>query len=242
MSLSIIESKKNYKIATSPKKNIYLDTNENIENVETVIRGNDIMPYFDMKKNKGGIRVFLSGGTGSGKSYMAKQIIKQIKPPKVYLFSSLWDGDYDDVKNITQIDLIDIMNTNSLNVHQIFELMEDDSCIIFDDIMSFGTKISKPYIELRTICLQKSRHKNQSILVCEQSAMLGAATRSILLNCNYYVCFPKNNYKSFFSLASNYLGLTKDKILEIQKLRSRYVMFSKNYPAYYISAIEVSML
>ena len=240
------ESKSNYLIATGANgKNIYLNTDDdNNDSGEEVINCRDIMPYFETKKHFfTGIRMLLSGGTGSGKSYMCKQIIKQIKPKRVYLFSSLTDGDYADVKNLEQIDLIDLLNKNpGYTVHDIFEMMEPGCVCIFDDIISFGNKMSKPYLELRQICLQKGRHKNMSIFVCEQMAQMANKSRDVLLNCQYFCCFPRNNFKAFNSLASNYLGLTKDKIEYLRKLKSRYVMFNKNYPAYYVSSVEVGML
>lgn len=243
MSLETNENKYNYQIATGKNQNIYLNTKENNETGDEIINGSDIMPYFDMKHHKGGIRMLLSGGTGSGKSYMCKSIIKQIKPKRVYLFSSLSDGDYNDVKHLDQIDLIEILNNNpGITPHDIFERMEAGCICIFDDIVSFGLKLSKPYLELRQICLQKGRHKGMSVFVCEQQAQMANKSRDVLLNCQYYCCFPRNNYRAFNSLASNYLGLTKDKIEYLRKLKSRYVLFNKNYPAFYISSVECGML
>jgi len=244
MSLQTIEKRNNYQIATGKGKNIYLNnTDDNNETGNETINGSDIMPYFDIKHHKGGIRMLLSGGTGSGKSYMCKQIIKQIKPKRNYLFSSLTDGDYADVKNLEQIDLIDLLNNNpNYGIHDIFEMMEPSCCCIFDDIMSFGNKMSKPYLELRQICMQKGRHKAMSVFVCEQQAQMANKSRDVLLNCQYFCCFPRNNFKAFNSLATNYLGLTKNKIEYLRLLKSRYVMFNKNYPAYYVSSVEVGML
>jgi hypothetical protein len=243
MSLETKENKNNYLIATGKNQNVYLNTKED-ENGEELIKCSEVMPYFDMKPHhKGGIRMLLSGGTGSGKSYMCKQIIKQIKCKRVYLFSSLNDGDYDDVKHLEQIDLINILSSNpNYTVHDIFNMMETNCCCIFDDVMSFGNKLSKIYLELRAICMQKGRHKGMSIFVCEQQAQMANKSRDVLLNCQYFCCFPRNNFKAFNSLASNYLGLTKDKIEYLRKLKSRYVMFNKNYPAYYVSSVEVGML
>lgn len=243
MSLETKENKFNYLIASGKTKKIYLNPKDDYENGENIINDTEIMPFFDMKHNKGGIRMLLSGGTGSGKSYMAKQIIKQIKCKRVYLFSSLFDGDYNNVKHLEQIDLIKLLNTNKdLGIHDIFEMMEVGCCCIFDDIISFGNKLSKPYLELRQICLQKGRHKGMSVFICEQQAQNGFKSKDVLLNCQYYCCFPRNNFKAFSTLSSNYLGLTKEKIEYLRKLKSRYVMFNKNYPAYYISQVECGML
>jgi len=245
MSLTTIKPTKKSKdivqIATG-SRDVYLDNNENNTN-ETIIKGKDFLPFFDMKQNTGGIRCLLSGSTGSGKSFMAEKIIECIKPSVIYIFSSIDDGDYSKFKNVQRIDLIDLMDRNGLDIHQIYEFMEPNCCAVFDDIMSFGAKMSKPYLELRLIMLQKSRHKGQSVLVVEQTAQSGNAkgSREVLLNCQYFYCFPKNNFRAFNNLATQYLGLDKAQIEKMKNLKSRYVMINKNYPSYYISSSEIGM-
>jgi hypothetical protein len=109
--------------------------------------------------------------------------------------------------------------------------------------MSFGTKLSLPYLELRMIMLQKARHKKQSVFVAEQTAQAGNAkgSREVLLNCQYFYCFPRNNFRAFNNLAKIYLGLT-EKQIEHMKTLGRYVMINKNYPGYYVSDKEVCIL
>jgi hypothetical protein len=241
MALTTIKNKEFIHIATSPSDEIYLDTRENAKG-QNIIKGKKIMPFYDMAKNEG-VRCLYSGSTGSGKSYMCKQAIKQIKPSKIYLFSSVDDGDYDEFKNLMKVDLHQIIKNTGLDIHQIYEYMEDKCVAIFDDIMSYGTKLAAPYLELRRIMLQKSRHKKQSVFVCEQTAQGGniKGSREVLLNCAYFVCFPRNNFKSFNSLASTYLGLDKNQIEKMKNL-GRYIMISKNYPSYYVSSSEAGML
>ena len=175
---------------------------------------------------------------------MAEKLIECIKPTVVYVFSSIDDGDYDKFKNVQRIDLNQIIEKTGLDIHQIYEHMEPNCVAIFDDIVSFGSKMSKPYIELRLIMLQKSRHKGQSVLICEQSALNGMAkgSREVLLNCQYFYCFPRSNFNSFNKLAINYLGLDKSKIEKLKNLKSRYVLINKNHPSYYVSSIECGML
>lgn len=241
MSLTTRKSKSNEKIAISPAKDVYLDENENVG--ENTITGNEFMPFFDMSK-KQGVRCLLSGSTGSGKSYMCEKAIEQIKPKRVYVFSSIDDGDYDKLKcDVMRVDLNSLMAKTGCNVHDIYEQMEDKCVAIFDDIMSFGTKLSKPYLELRLIMLQKSRHREQSVFVVEQTAQAGNAkgSREVLLNCQYFYCFPRNNFNAFNKLAKIYLGLSQSQI-EHMKTLGRYIMINKNYPSYYVSSKEVGMV
>jgi hypothetical protein len=241
MSLITRKSKTNEKIAVSPARDVYLDNEEDAG--ESVISGNEYMPFFDMSK-KQGIRCLYSGSTGSGKSYMARKAIEQIKPKKVYVFSSIDDGDYDNLKcDVMKVDLNALMARTGCNVHDIYEQMENKCLAVFDDILSFGTKLAKPYLELRLIMLQKSRHRGQSVFVVEQTAQAGNAkgAREVLLNCQYFYCFPRNNFRAFNNLAKIYLGLN-DKQIEHMKGLGRFVMINKNYPSYYVSSKEVGMI
>lgn len=241
MSLTTKKSKTLEKIAYSPARDVYLNEDENAG--EKVIHGEDFMPFFDMKR-KQGIRALFSGGTGSGKTYLAKKTIEQIKPKKVYIFSSIDDGDYDDLNTeVMHVDLHALMEMTGADIHTIYEQLEDGCVCVFDDVLSFGTKLAKPYLELRLILLQKARHKSISVLVVEQQAQAGntKGAREILLNCQYFFVFPRNNFRAFKNLGKIYLGLA-DKQMEHMKTLGRYVMINKNYPAYYVSAKEVGMI
>lgn len=241
MSLQTRKTKTNEKIAVSAGRDVYLDNDENTG--ETEIAGSDFLPFFDMSK-KQGIRCLFSGSTGSGKSYMARKAIEQIKPKKVYVFSSIDDGDYDNLKcDVMKVDLNALIAKTGCNIHDIYEQMEDGCLAVFDDILSFGTKLSKPYLELRLIMLQKSRHRKQSVFVVEQTAQAGNAkgAREVLLNCQYFYCFPRNNFRAFNNLAKIYLGLN-EKQIEHMKSLGRYVMINKNYPGYYVSSKEVGII
>jgi hypothetical protein len=242
MSLVLNKSKKVYQIAKSPKEDIFLNPDENSIG-EKVINDTKILPFFDMTKNEG-IRALFSGNTGSGKSYMCRKAIEQIKPKKVYIFSSIDDGDYDNLPcDIMKVDLNDIIDRTGYDIHQIYEQMEEKCCAVFDDIISYGTKLSKPYLELRLIMLQKARHKKQSVFVVEQTAQAGntKGSREVLLNCQYFYCFPRNNFNAFNKLAKIYLGLNQKQI-EHMKTLGRYVMINKNYPSYYVSSNEVGII
>tara|TARA_R110000868_G_scaffold80217_3_gene228140 strand:+ start:5016 stop:5759 length:744 start_codon:yes stop_codon:yes gene_type:complete len=224
-------------------KKLYIDTNtEKYENKIDCVK-DDIFPFFDMKKLKC-VRVLISGSSGSGKTYMTEKFLDQLKPEKVYLFSSINDDDYKDY-NVIRIDLNEILNSEKkLNIHDIYEMIQPNSVCIFDDVVSYGVKLSKPYLELRLVVLQKGRHKQQSVFVVEQLATAGnlKGSQSVLLNCNYYVMFPKNNVRAFTLLSKNYLGIENSKIEYLKNLKSRYLFISKNYPSYYVSAVEVGML
>ena len=241
MSIITRRIKDSEQIATTPETDYFITENEKLG--EMSIAGDKILPAFDMKKKKV-FHCLFSGSTGSGKSYLARKCIEQIKPKFVFIFSSIDDGDYDNIKGVKTIhvDLHELMQTQKLDIHQIYETVPDDCICIFDDIISFGTKMAKPYIELRLILLQKGRHRGQSVFVCEQQAMAGnqKSAREVLLNCSRFFCFPRSNFNSFQKLAKQYLGLNEEQIKKCKSL-GRWVMINKNYPSYYVSEKEVGV-
>lgn len=227
-------------IADTEKQFIYLDKDENTKNTIKEVETDKAMPVLDIKAIKT-FRILISGSSGSGKTYMAESILEQLKSKNVYLFSSIDDGDYKEF-NVKRIDLNNIIEKSKFDIHAIFEMIEDNAILIFDDIISYGKKLSKVYIELRLIALQKGRHRNISVIIVEQQALTGNAYREVMLNCNYFILFPKNNFRSFNAIATNYLGLQKSKIDELLTLNTRYIFISKNYPAYYVSSNKVGIL
>jgi len=241
MSLTTNHKLKNTtQIASGDKNDVYMD--ENNDSYEKTIDIKNGLPYFDMKKLKS-IRVLISGSSGSGKTYLCEKILEQIDPVIVYLFSSINDDDYKKF-NVKRIDLNKIIEKTPMSINDIYELIENDAIVIFDDVISFGSKQAKPYLELRLLCLTKGRHKNISTIIVEQQAQAGNSkgAREILLNCSYFVMFPRNNFRSFKAITTQYLGLEKQTIEYLKSINSRYILLSKNHPAYYVSGVECGMI
>lgn len=202
-----------------------------------------LIPYFDfkyMKSGKKSIRMFISGSTGSGKTYLCEQILKTSfkKAPVIYLFSSIWDEDYKTVKNLIHLDIDEFYEENP-NI-DIYEKLHPNSVCIFDDILSFDDKKLKKYIKLRDQCLSVGRHKDISTICIEQQPRNYTKSRIVLLNSEMYIFFPKSSYMPFKKTCEEYIGLTKNKIEELGQ--HRYIAIYKNYPSYYITDFKVSLL
>ena len=249
MSLTTRKTKDSKPIAlTSSKKFIYLDNCDDDDSSddeknkdETEIKTKDkLLPYFDVSKKS--IRIFLSGSTGSGKSYLCEKIIdttfKNCK--QIYLFSSVYDGDYKKFeKKLLHIDLEEFYEQNP-DCKDIYDMLMPNSLCIFDDILSYSN--NKPYIKLRSQVLATGRQKNINCIVIEQQAMNRNLTREILLNCEIYIFFPNSSFRSFKKCAEEYLGLTNKQIDELKKRKSRYLSISKVYPMYCVSEKSVEIL
>lgn len=241
MSIEKRENKNNVPIAYSLKTKKYVYLNDKDEEGNKGQKTEDkLIPFFDLKKKKS-IRIFISGSTGSGKTYLCERILETTfkKSPQIYLFSAIEDEDYTKIKNLLRVDIEDILSQNrDLNI---YELLMPDSVCIFDDILSFPDKTAKLYLKLRTQCLSIGRHKNISTICIEQQPRNYTKSRDVLLNSEVYIFFPKSSYMPFEKTCKEYLGLTKDKIEELGS-NSRYVSINKVYPSYAVRESNINIL
>ena len=236
MSLTLHSSKNTVAIALlmnkKPKK-IYLENDENDdENDETkeiiFSKSENLLPYFDPNKS---YRIFISGSTGSGKTVLCEKILatsfKHVE--HIYLFSSIADADYSKFgEKIVHIDIEDFED-NFPDI-DIYEFIEDNSVVIFDDILSY--RKNKPYIDLRSRFISTGRHRGISTICIEQQCMNMTKTRDVLLNCEIYIFFPNSSYRSYVKCATEYLGLPKNKIEMLGSKKSRWIAFNKVFPMY----------
>ena len=238
MSLSLKKTKDCKAIAlTGDKKFVYLDQDE--DGQKEIKFKDKILPYFDVSKKS--IRIFVSGSTGSGKTYLTEQIIEtSFKNTKqVYLFSSVYDDDYSKFnKKLLHVDLEEFYEQNPDD--DIYSLLMPNSLCIFDDILSYSN--NKPYVKLRSQVLATGRHKSISCIVIEQQALNRNLTREVLLNCEIYIFFPNSSFRSFKRTASEYLGLTNTKIEELKEKKSRWLSICKTYPMFCVSEKAVEIL
>lgn len=241
MSIEKRETKNNTAIAYSLKTKKYVYLNDKDEEGNKEYETEDkLIPFFDLKKKKS-IRIFISGSTGSGKTYLCERILETSfkKSPQIYLFSAIYDEDYSKIKNLLHVDIVDLLSQNK--DLDIYELLMPNSVCIFDDILSFPDKIAKLYLKLRTQCLSIGRHKNISTICIEQQPRNYTKSRDVLLNSEVYIFFPKSSYMPFEKTCKEYLGLTKEKILEIGS-NSRYVSINKTYPSYAVRESNINIL
>ena len=233
-----------------PKKEsnyIYLDKDDDIEasqserhiSVDKKTDPTGIIPFIDIPKIKS-IRIFISGSTGSGKTYLCESILKSSfnKAPNIYLFSSVND-DYKDFKNLLHVD-IDNFNKSNPDI-DIYDALEPGSVAIFDDILSFSDKTLKLYMKLRSQCLATGRHKQISTISIEQQPRAFLKSRDVLLNSEMYIFFPKSSYLPYFKTAHEHIGMSKNDIEKYGK-DSRFVAINKTYPSYIIRQYNVDMI
>jgi hypothetical protein len=185
---------------------------------------------------------YVAGQSGAGKSYFARGIAenyKKLYPEReVYLISKLNEDE--------TLDRMKIGKPKRLSLQSLVddppELEEFTDCLmIFDD---FDT-LEKPYFQvvhklIEDLCIM-GRHTNTSMLILSHYLTNYSKTRLILGEVNYLVLYPlATSQKAMSYVAQHYGGLDREHIAEFKRL-GRWVMISKNYPSYVLSAHKVSL-
>jgi hypothetical protein len=187
-------------------------------------------------------RMFVSGLSGSGKSYFISQFIKH-NPPKVkksgiFLFSPVEDDkSLGGIKNLIHIDLIQIQEEVGGPLQ--IEHLPPGSILIFDDVESFHKDVRKLYTDFRDVCLERGRHLKQSCITVSHNARNGHTTKASIRECQYWVLFPKYNATDAKNILKLYGGLSQKEIDEILSLKSRWVLYKKSIPKYAIAEHSV---
>jgi hypothetical protein len=176
--------------------------------------------------------VFVTAQSGAGKSFWIVDYALQyrIKYPKnsIYLISAIDKNEKSTIDKIKKLKKIDINNELFLESIDIEELK--NSLVIFDDV----DNLKKGYIrnavwDLMTDILKTGRHYRISAIVSYHNMSDGAATRSILNECNKIVVFPSVS-TSLKYLFEKYLGISNKDTKKIMNLDTRSVCITKTYP------------
>lgn len=180
-------------------------------------------------------RIYISGPTGSGKSYYIrkwlKQYIKVFPKRKIYLFSDmLEDVALDDFKQIQRIQIDD----NIKNKKPIRPEKFKNSIVIFDDIDSIqDKKIYQAILSLQNSILKTGRKLGITCIVTNHLMNNGIKTKEIYNECSIIV-FPTrgSNYYALNYALKKYLGMDGKQVKHISKLPTRMATIYKNYPQY----------
>ena len=198
--------------------NIQLKPNEHLQLIPNTNAERDIL--------------YITGASGSGKSYFTKKYLEQYhaKFPKrpVYLFSSLTDDKtLDSVKYLKRIKLSPELISDDLGAADF-----KDSLVIFDDTDCLQDKRMKLKITgILNAILETGRHFNTSVIYTSHLATAGNDTKRILNECNSITIFPSSlGGRALKYLLESYLGLDKHQMKKIKKAESRSVTICKTFP------------
>lgn len=184
--------------------------------------------------------LYVTGRSGSGKSYYTlhycRQYLKLYPKNEIYLFSALeTDATLDQLKGLKRFKLTDEFCDEEIEAEDF-----KDSLVIFDDTDVISSKLIKNKVsQIMNQILQIGRHFKISAIITTHTACNGSATKIILNEAHSVTIFPNGlGGKALKYLLDSYLGLDKDQIKKIKKLKSRWVTIIKSFPMCILSEKE----
>jgi len=174
--------------------------------------------------------VYITGQSGSGKSYYTKALAEEyrnkFKKNDIYLFSSVEKDALDKIKGLKRVKL----SNELLNVS--YEDLNLNNCLlIFDDTDVISNKFHKKKIdEILNIALQKGRHNNVSIYYTSHQPNNGKETKIILAEAHSITFFNTLGNRSLKYLLEGSFGFSTKQINNIRKIDSRWYTIFKTFP------------
>jgi len=179
---------------------------------------------------------YIAGASGSGKSYIARQLAegyKKLFPSRdVYLISKL-----------NEDSTLDTMKVGKPKRISIQSLVDDypsvdefrDCMVIFDDYDTFQGAEGKTVQTLIDDLAIQGRHTNTTMLCLTHYITNYKKTRLLLNEATHFVIYPQaTSYHALKYLLATHIGMDQDQIKELRKL-GRWISVSKNYPQYLVS-------
>lgn len=199
-------------------------------------------------RNKERDIIYVTGQSGSGKSYWTAQYCIQYKRiyPKnnIYLISSLNEDEtlekLNDIKKdfFIRINLTPGLITDGINAEDF-----KDSLVIFDDFEVLKNKEIKSYVTaIRDEILETGRHHKISMICTYHLPTNSHDTKRIINECHAVVYFPHVSNFKIKNLLENYLGLHKDFLHWTKKKKSRWACILRGFPNMYMSENEIWLI
>lgn len=185
---------------------------------------------------------FISGKSGSGKSYETSKFIEQYRQMypnnDIYLFSLVQDDPSIKAKYIKRIDLNKLLDA---------ELKLEDfknSLVVYDDVDCVKDRELKNKLNrIADQIMQMGRHHKISLCFLSHISCNRNETRMILNECTHITVFPKfMNNNNLKYLMYNYVGLTKDQLTEMLKDNARAITYIAGYPPVIVSENKAYVL
>ena len=185
--------------------------------------------------------ILISGPSGVGKSYIAKEYIKEFKNLKPKYNVILWS------KKPFENFKIPYKHMSS-KIQDIKDIKLDDiknSLVIFDDYENIGeTKEESKSIEyLLNNILNVGRSFNIYCIIITHIMMNYHSTKNILNECSKIIMFPNGGNKyQYRKYLKTYVGMGNKEIEDIMKIKDRSVVINKNYPMYLQTKNQLKLL
>lgn len=188
--------------------------------------------------------LFISGASGSGKSYFIKKYLEEYK--KIYPKNKIWLISVLDENEFSKYGCkkIDVEKLAQVNP-DIKLVMKDlsDSLIIFDDSDSFKNKLVKSFVwSLLDNIAQTGRHFGISMAVSSHVLSNYSQTKIILLESHRIVVFMNNYNQKMKLFLETYANLDKNAIQKLKSIKSRWICINKTFPISWISEKQMEIV
>jgi hypothetical protein len=190
------------------------------------------MPY--TMKDKGNTRqiLYVSGASGSGKSYYSsnyiKEYVKMFPKNDVFVVSSVdKDEQLDKIKNVRRIKLDEKFCETGFTIEDF-----RDSMVVYDDTETIANTIVQEKItNIMNLILTTGRHTNTFAINTSHATNGGHKTKLILLESHSVTLFLQTmGDRSLKYLLETSFGLGKKQIDKIRELDSRWVTICRTMP------------
>lgn len=199
----------------------------------------ELLPSCDPKKRE---VWYIAGQSGSGKSWIAKQLANyyhKINPERgVYLVSKLkQDATLDTLKFLKRVNIQSFVDDYP-------DLEEFKDCmVIFDDYDTLTGADEKTITKIVDDLAIMGRHTNTTMLCLSHYLTNYKKTRLLLNEATHVVVYPlSTSYHALRYLLKNYIGVDEEDLKRQRKLGSRWLSYSKGYPQYMISQKNAELL
>lgn len=214
------------------KKVLQVEAEGKKPNKEIILRDEEQFMIYPKKTAE---RVYIVGPNGSGKSWQAGKYCESYNmlypKHKIVMFSPHEkDEAYARVKNLVIVNL----NDPELTAEPLDITRLDNKLVIFDDCDNHQDKKTKSWLDSleKDIIMNGRKYGIYTLSICHMM-MNGASTRHKIAEAGRTVFFPSSgstyHIKRYLQV---YCGLSKEQIMNILNIQSRWVCISNTYPQY----------
>ena len=191
---------------------------------------------------------YLTGASGSGKSTFTRmyceQWRKKYKDGEIYLFSNLKEDESLDSIKPKRITIGDNLINDPIQMSDLA-----NSLVIFDDVDCIKHKAHREaVVKVMNEVLEVGRHSHGgdrgiSCIITNHLPTDRQFTRRILNEAHWCVYFPHSGIgRQTTYMLENYLGLSKDLITKIRRMKTRWCCVFRNYPMFYMTERYLSLI
>jgi hypothetical protein len=191
---------------------------------------------------------YLTGASGSGKSTFTRMYCeewrKKFKDGDIFLFSNLTEDPSLDSIKPKRILIGDNLLDDPIQMSDLA-----NSLVIFDDTDCIKNKTHREaVIKVMNEVLEVGRHSHGgdrgiSCIITNHLPTDRQFTRRVLNEAHWCVYFPHSGVgRQTTYMLENYLGMNKELIKKIRRMKTRWACIFRNYPMFYMTEHYISLM